>query len=125
MALANPYQKYRQNSVVSAPPEELTHMLYSGGARFIRQGMQHLEEGRMEDAHKSLIRAQEIYTYLSDTLNDEIELSAGLRSLYDFINMQLMQANLKKDAAILGDVTGLAEELRDTWKDAMEKARGR
>jgi len=125
MVLANPYQKYQQNSVVGTSPEELTHMLYSGGVRFIRQGMQHIEESRMEEAHKSLIRAQEIYTYLANTLNDEIELSAGLRSLYDFINRQLMQANLKKDAAILGDVLGLAEELRDTWKEAMENARGR
>ncbi|MBF7081970.1 flagellar export chaperone FliS [Desulfallas sp. Bu1-1] len=124
MALPNPYQKYRQNSVTTATPEELTLMLYNGGVRFIRQGIKHIEDKNIEKAHEALVRAQEIYMHLANTLNHEIELSAGLNSLYDFILRQLAQANIKKDVSILSGVLELAEELRDTWKEAMQKARG-
>lgn len=125
MALSNPYQKYRQNSVTSATPEELTHMLYSGGVRFIRQSIMHIQDNNMQKAHETLIRAQEIYIHLQATLNKDIEISTNLDRLYDFIIQQLMQANIKKDVGILSDVVGLAEEMRDTWKEAMDKARGR
>ena len=102
MALNNPYQKYQQNSVISATPEELTHMLYSGGVRFIRQGIECIENGETEGAHKAIVRAQEIYSHLADTLNTEIEISAQLASLYDFINNHLMQANIKKTPPCYG-----------------------
>ncbi|WP_027363336.1 flagellar export chaperone FliS [Desulfotruncus alcoholivorax] len=124
MALSNPYQKYQQNSVTSAAPEELTHMLYNGGVKFIKQGIKYIEEKNMEAAHKALVRAQEIYVHLSETLNTEIELSANLKKLYDFIVEQITRANIKKDPAILKQILELAEDLRDTWKMAMEMARG-
>ncbi len=123
MAMNNPYERYQQNSVLSATPEQLTLMLYSGGVRFINQGIMHIEEKEIEKAHRALVRAQEIYQYLADTLNSEIEISANLHSVYDFITRQLMQANIKKDTALLREVLGLAEELRDTWEEAMQKAR--
>ncbi|WP_347491397.1 flagellar export chaperone FliS [Desulfoscipio sp. XC116] len=125
MALNNPYQKYQQNSVVGAAPEELTNMLYSGGVRFIRQSIMHIEENNMQKAHETLIKAQEIYIYLQNTLDKNIEISNNLDRLYDFIIQQLMQANIKKDIGVLQDVQGLAEELRNTWQEAMAKARGR
>ncbi|AGL01665.1 flagellar export chaperone FliS [Desulfoscipio gibsoniae] len=124
MALNNPYQRYQQNSVSSAPPQELTNMLYSGGVRFIRQAMQSIEENEMEKAHQELVRAQEIYKHLQDTLNMDIKISNNLYNLYDFMIRQLLQANIKKDIAILHEILGLAEELRNTWKEAMVKARG-
>ncbi len=124
MALNNPYQRYQRNSVVSASPQELTDMLYSGGVRFIRQAIQSIEENKKEKAHKELVRAQEIYKHLQDTLNMDIEISGKLYSLYNFIIGQLLQANIKKDTVILYEALGLAEELRNTWKEAMVKARG-
>jgi flagellar protein FliS len=125
LALSNPYQKYQQNSVTSAAPEELTHMLYSGGVRFINLSILHIEENNTPKAHETLVRAQEIYIHLQATLNKDMEISSNLDRLYDFIIQQLMQANIKKDPGMLRDILGLAEELRDTWKEAMDKARGR
>jgi len=124
MALSNPYQKYRQNSITSAPPEELTYMLYSGGVRFILQGIKHIEERNIEEAHNSIVRAQEIYAHLAGTLNEEIEISNNLSRLYDFMIRHLAQANIKKDINMLREVLELAEELRDTWREAVNKARG-
>ncbi len=123
MATFNPYQQYQQNAVVSAPPEELTQMLYSGGVRFIRQGIECIENREVENAHNAIVKAQEIYSHLTDTLDKGIAISNQLGSLYDFILRQLMQANTQKDAALLREVLTLAEELRDTWQEAVRQAR--
>ena len=123
MALNNPYQKYRQNSVLSAPPEELTHMLFNGGVRFIRQGIQDIDSGQTEKAHQSITRAQDIYVHLQNNLNHDIELSARLGSLYDFMIRHLTRANIKKDAAMLNEALTLAEELRNTWHEAVQSVR--
>lgn len=124
MALNNPYQKYQQNSIMSAPPEELTLMLYNGGVRFIRLGIQDIQAGDTKKSHQSLVRAQEIYKHLQDTLNMEIDISRELYRLYEYIIGQLVSANIKKDASILQEVLNLAEKLRDTWKEAMDKSKG-
>jgi len=118
----NPYQQYQQNSVMSASPAELTLMLYSGGVRFIRQSIDCIENREVENAHNAIVKAQEIYNHLTETLDKEIAISNQFGSLYDFILRQLMQANAQKDAALLREVLTLAEELRDTWQEAMRQA---
>jgi len=123
MALYNPYQKYQQNSVMSATPEELTLMLYSGGVRFIRQGIECIENKEVENAHKAIVKAQEIYSHLAGTLDKEIEISNQLGSLYEYMLRRLMQANSQKEPNLLREVLALAEELRDTWQEAMQQAR--
>lgn len=123
MVPQNPYQKYQHNSVMSASPEELTLMLFNGGVKFIRQGIDSIENKQLESAHKAIIRAQEIYAHLNDTLNGNVEISANLAGLYDFMLSHLAQANIKKDTAMLRQALELAEELRDTWQEAMQKAR--
>lgn len=119
----DPYQQYQQNSVLSASPEELTLMLYIGGVRFIRQGIEYIENRDVENAHNAIIKAQEIYSHLTGTLNKEIEISGRLDSLYDFMFRQLTQANIQKDAVLLREILPLAEELRNTWQEAMRYVR--
>jgi flagellar protein FliS len=42
----------------------------------------------------------------------------GLHDLYVFIEERLMQANLRKDAAMVADCRKLIEPLRDAFKEA-------
>ncbi|EOD00378.1 flagellar export chaperone FliS [Caldisalinibacter kiritimatiensis] len=123
MAMKNPYSQYQQNSVMTASPEELTLMLYNGAVKFIKQGKVFLEQKDMEKAHNSIVRAQDIISELNITLNMDYEISKNLRSLYTFILERLMDANIKKDIKILDEVLPLVEELRDTWKEAMQLAK--
>ncbi|MHB8183853.1 MAG: flagellar export chaperone FliS, partial [Candidatus Desulforudaceae bacterium] len=67
---------------------------------------------------------QNIITYLQATLNMDYEVSEQLDSLYGYIYDQLLQANLKKDPAILAQVLKIIEELRDTWTEALTKQAG-
>jgi flagellar protein FliS len=123
LTIANPYQQYQQNAVKSANPGDLTLMLYNGAIKFIKQGMKLAGESNIQGAHNAIVRAQEIIAHLSETLNMDYEVSAGLSSLYEFINRRLMEGNMKKDQEILGEALDLVEDLRNTWAEALKQTR--
>ncbi|KNF09638.1 flagellar protein FliS [Gottschalkia purinilytica] len=123
MAISNPYQKYQQNSIVTASPEQLTLMLYDGAIKFMNMAKLYMEEKNIQETHNSIMRAQDIINELNITLNMNYGISKNLRSLYTYILEKLIDANLKKDYSILDEVISLVEDLRDTWKEAMQKNR--
>ncbi|HOJ12391.1 MAG TPA: flagellar export chaperone FliS [Clostridiales bacterium] len=127
MALNNSYSKgynqYRENTVFTSTPEELTLMLYNGIVKFIMQAQAAIDENHIEKANSSIIKAQEIICELQLTLDMKYEISKRFMLLYDYIYRQLMEANIKKDKNILEEVLGFAKELRDTWMQAMKAAK--
>lgn len=123
MAQINAYDQYRENSVYTASPEELTLMLYNGLVKFIMQAEVAIEEKCLDKANNSIIRAQDIITEFQATLNMKYEISKSFLLLYDYMYRRLVEANIKKDIGILEEVLGLAKEFRDTWSQAMKIAR--
>ena len=122
----NPYAQYKENSVFTATPEELTLMLYNGLVKFILQGINAVEEKNIKKANDSLIRCQDIITEFRATLDMDYEISKRLDSIYEYMYRRLVDANIRKDKTILEEVLGYAKELRDTWQEAMRLAkRGR
>ncbi|QEK11329.1 flagellar export chaperone FliS [Crassaminicella thermophila] len=128
MAMRNPYgglNQYKQNNIMTAPPQELTLMLYNGAVKFVNQAILFIEQKNIQKSHEAIIRANDIITELNATLDMKYEVSKGLRAIYDFISEKLVDANIKKDKGILEEVLPLITELRDTWKQAMELAKKR
>jgi flagellar protein FliS len=123
MALNKAYSQYKENSVFTSSPEELTFLLYNGLVRFIMQGQLAIDEKDMEKANSSIIRAQDVILYFRETLDMKYEVSAGLDSIYDYLYRRLIEANTKKDRAILDEVLGLVKDMRDTWSQAMKLAK--
>lgn len=121
--LGNAYQKYQQNSVETASAEELTLMLYNGAVKFIKQSKIFTEQNDIQMAHTTNIKAQNIIQELNITLNMKYEMSQGLRTIYEYILSQLIDANINKSIEELDNIIPLVEELRDTWKEAMIKAK--
>lgn len=115
----NPYQQYQQSSVISAGKGELTLILFDNAVKFIKHSIKYIEEGKTQEVHKAIIKSQEIITHLSETLNMDYDISSNLYSLYSYINRRLIEANIKKDKLILGEVLGLVSDLRETWKEAI------
>jgi len=116
----NAYRQYQQNAVNTASPQELTLMLYNGLVRFLKQAGQSIEEKDIPKAHNFIIRSQDILTEFMSTLDMQYEVSNGLLALYDYMSRRLVEANVKKDKAIVDEVLGYAEELRDAWAQAMK-----
>ena len=119
----NPYQQYQQNTVNTSTPQELTLMLYNGLVRFLKLACQGVEEADIEKANNNIIKSQNIIIEFMSTLDMQYEISEELFSLYEYMNRRLLEANIKKDKQILEEVTGYAEELRDTWVRAMKLAK--
>lgn len=117
------YQQYQNNMVNTATPQELTLMLYNGLIKFLNLTIQGMEERSIEKANNNIVRAQDIIIEFMSTLDMDYEISGGLFSLYDYMNNRLVEANIKKDKAIVEEVLGYAEELRDTWAQAMKLAK--
>ena len=119
----NPYQQYQQNFINSAGKGELTLMLYDGAAKFIKQGIRFIGENNIQSAHDSIVRAQEIISHLSETLDPDYELSGDLALLYEYINRRLIEANIKKDVDILGEALDFVRQFRETWKEVLNLSR--
>ena len=118
---SNPWQSYQQVATKTAPPGQLVLMLYAGAAKFLERALAGFDiddpAESMEMINNNIIRAQEIIFELNVTLNmkEGGELAKTLRSLYEYMERRLLEANLKKDAAIVKEVLGRVVVLRDAW----------
>ncbi|MDF2890857.1 MAG: flagellar protein FliS [Clostridia bacterium] len=117
------YQQYQNSMVNTASPQELTLMLYNGLIKFLNLSIQGIEEKSIENTNNYITRGQDIIIEFMSTLDMNYAVSSGLYSLYDYMNHRLIEANIKKDKAIVEEVLGLAEDLRDTWAQAMKLAK--
>ena len=123
MIAFNAYNQYKENSINTASPEELTLMLYNGLIKFIMRGIDCIEKKNIEDANNNIIRAQDIVQEFINTLDIRYEISGNLNSIYDYMLRRLIAANVSKDKVILEEVLEFAKILRDTWEEAMKQAK--
>lgn len=120
MSVQQAYNAYKQNSVTTASPGELTLMLYNGCIKFIHQGKKAIEAKDIQNRNKNIQKAQAIISELMLTLNMDIPISKEMYSLYEYMNRRLIEANIRNDVAAIAEVESLIIEFRDTWKEVIK-----
>ena len=100
-AQTNAYNAYKQNSVTTASPGELTLMLYNGCLKFLGRAKIEIGEKNIQDRNHYIQRSQAIIAELMSTLNMDIEISKQMLPLYEYMNRRLTEANIKNDVAII------------------------
>lgn len=117
--------RYVGDSVTTASPGRLVTMLYDRLVRDLLAAEAALDAADLEGANRNLIHAQEIVWELAAGL-DPTKWSGGpaLAALYQFMLAELLEANVKKDAARVVSVRGLVEPLADAWHQAAELSTG-
>lgn len=110
---------YKQNSVTTASPGELTLMLYNGCLKFLSKAKHAIQDKNIQDKNTNLIKAQAIISELMATLNMDIEVSNNMFALYEYMNRRLVEANIQNDVSIIEEVEGFVTEFRDTWKEVI------
>ncbi len=126
--MLNPYaqsaKQYQKQQVETASPEELLLLMYDGAIRFLNVARKAIEEKNIEKTHNNLIRAQHIVTELMASLDMEIggEVAQNLFRLYDYLHYRLVQANIKKDTAMIDEVLTHLRSLKETWEQAIKIA---
>lgn len=123
MNAMNMAKAYKMQQIMTASPEQLTLMLYNGALRFVEESIQALENKDYPKSHERNLRAQDIVREFMATLDMKLEISRTWLPLYDYIQFRLIQGNLKKDTEQLAEARSLLREMRDTWVEAMKKAR--
>lgn len=113
------HNAYKQNSVTTASPGELTLMLYNGCLKFLTLAKKAMLDKDIQTKNTNLQKAQAIITELMVTLDMNVPISKEIQPLYDYMNRRLLEANIKNDPAIIDEVAGLMTEFRDTWKEVI------
>ena len=107
---------YRDQSVLTATPEQLVVMLYDGANRFLTQSAVAMRDGRAGLAGEKLRRAEAIIDELLATLDMSVgDIAERLQALYLFFKEHLMAARLNQDASKVDEVARLMRELRSAW----------
>ncbi|MEK4128747.1 flagellar export chaperone FliS [Solibacillus sp. FSL W8-0474] len=119
------FNAYKQNSVTTASPAELTLMLYNGCLKFLTRAKKAIEEKNIEEKNTNIQKTQAIIAELMSTLKPDLEVSKQMLPLYDYMNRRLIEANINNDIALIEEVEGLVTEFRDTWKEVIKITRQR
>jgi flagellar protein FliS len=114
---------YRVNQIQMASKEQLLIITYDIGIRSCAAAEKAIESQDAEQVNVNLQRAQSVVRELMVTLNLEQggQVAASLLRLYDFMYCQLVDANVKQDAAAVKTVRSMLEELKATWVEAIAK----
>lgn len=123
-------KNYRSAQINTAGPGQRVVLMYEGLVKELKKGKQGIVKSKteiaaMEVAHNALSLSSQIILELRLALDMDKggEIATNLRDLYDFWIAQISEANTQKDAQLLNPIISMAEELRDTWKEATNKAR--
>lgn len=112
--------RYFENSIMTASPEQLTLMLYNGCIKNINLATLAIDQKSVEDANRHIGKAQDIIFELKATLNFKFDISRQFAAMYDFILENLIDGNIKKDKEHLDIALRFVTELRDVWYKAMQ-----
>ena len=77
----------------------------------------------MDGAHQNIVKAQRIIIEFRSTLNFDYPVAQDFDNAYDVIYERLVMANVKKDAVLLDEALGFIREMRDTWRQVLQKAK--
>ena len=119
MALPNAYAQYKNSKVLTASPAELVLMLYDGAIKFCNIAITAIEEKNVAKAHENIVKAERIIDHFRKTLDMSYPVAQDFERVYVYLDQGLVEANVKKDKAILEEVRMHLHSMRDTWKEVM------
>lgn len=114
-----------ESSLETADSHKLILLLYQGALLAIAKAKNQMI--RKETANKGASISQAIAIIesgLQASLDKSVggELAQNLSSLYDYMGMRLITANLKNDVAALDEVARLLTELKGAWESIRQPA---
>lgn len=119
-----PYQAYAERQVQTSSPAEIMILLYRGAVRFAAKARLQIQNRELENAHNSLMRAQQVVLELRvGILPGQHEVTTNLHALHSYIYEVLIDANTRKDVALIDEALKHLRELLQTWEQIALPAR--
>jgi flagellar protein FliS len=114
----NAASEYRKTQVLNASGVEVIVLLYDAAVQSMRLAQDGIRRNKPADKARFLGRALNIVGELANVLDMERggEIAASLRRLYDYIQHELSQANLKNDPKLIDGPIRCMMTLRESWE---------
>jgi flagellar protein FliS len=112
------YQTNKNSSISYDNPHELILRLMNGAIERIAQAKGAIQQKNIKDKGETISKAIAIVGGLSACLDHShnSDLSKNLESLYDYMGVQLLNANVQNDIAKLDEVSRLLREIKSGWE---------
>ena len=109
---------YLEGRILSANPLELVSLLYQGALDAAHDARQHLADGDIPARSKAISKITDILIELESSLNHQAggSISRGLADLYQYMRLRLLEANIRRDDAILAEVQTLLATMAEAWR---------
>ncbi len=98
-------------------------MLYEGSLKFIARAKRAIEEEDITQKNEAIQKAQSIVTELMVTLDRSVPIAENMLTLYEYVNHNLIEANIRNDVEKLDEAASIMREFRDTWKQVIQMNR--
>lgn len=115
---ANPYQTYKQQSVLTMTPGQMLLSVYDELIKQINFAKLGFQDNDIVIINRSMLKSQKIVHVLQSTLNFDYSISNNLNDLYDYFDFVFRNTNMKKDASGLDDVLSMVVELKEAFAQA-------
>lgn len=120
------HQTYRRIQTATASPGELIALLYDALVRNLAHAETGLQAKDLEQAHRALLKSQDIVLELISSLDTDAAGEAGqmarqLAPLYEYMYRRLLDASIRKDAEPVVEVRRLVQPVREAWRHALEQ----
>ena len=111
-------EAYLESRIMSANPLELVTLLYQGAIDSLHDARKYLAEGDIPARSQALAKATDILAELEASLNHQAggSISIALADLYQYMRLRLLEANIRKDGAIMAEVQALLVTMAEAWK---------
>ena len=104
--------------VATANNVQLIQMLFDGLLESLSSARGHIQHNNIQEKSKAIARASRIVLGLQGALDFERggDLATNLNELYSYITRRLFHVNAHNDVAVLDEIYGLMQEIRDAWE---------
>lgn len=115
------YQAYAAATQTVARTKQIV-MLYDGAIRFMQQAKEAINQGRIEDRYKSLIKSSEVIMGLQGCLDFENaeEIARILYSFYSSVDAKIFAIHRTNSAQACDEVIDELKKMRDVWHEIDE-----
>lgn len=118
------YSAYKQVDVETASQGKLIVLLFNGAIQRAEEAKRLMLAETMDipGIHNNLVRGQDIIVELRRALDLRAgEIAENLDRSYEYFHHLLVQANIKKDTAIIDECVELMTGMRDTWEEVFQQ----
>lgn len=124
--MVNPYNKYikqyQTNNITTATPEKLMIMLFDGAVQFLQKAKTAIDEKNLKERSTNIESARNIIRELMRTIDLENgnTVSKSLFRLYNRMAMNLIKANVSRNASLIDEVIEDLVNIRWGFQKAIE-----